>query len=102
MGKDMIASGAYPFGRTATNRAFAAGALTCFAAPCLTLSSLRAQRPSRPCRGPAAAPSNIRLARSAVVFNQPAATLFPLTADRPHVFPLPPTTPKEISRCVKN
>jgi len=47
-------------------------------------------------------PPTSRVARSGLAFDQPAATLFPLTADRPHVFPLPPTTPKEISRCVKN
>ena len=83
MGKYLIRAVQYASIQGSANRAFADASLQRFAGGRVTLSSLLARRVSRPCRGSDFSPSIIRCGRSALVFDQPAATLFPLMAVLP-------------------
>lgn len=83
MCKNLIKAIKYVASQDSANRAFAHASLQRFVGVRLTLSFLPARRVARPCRGLAFSPFIIRRGRSALVFDQPAATLFPLMAVLP-------------------
>ena len=83
MCKNLITTVKYVGSQDSANRAFADAALRPVVGARVTLSSSIARRVSRPCRGLAFSPFTIRRGRSALVFDQPAATLFPLMAVLP-------------------
>ena len=80
---NLITTVKYVGNQDPVKRAFADAALRRLVGARATLSFLLARRVSRPCRGLAFSPFIIRRGRSALVFNQPAATLFPLMAVLP-------------------
>ena len=77
MGKNLIKTVKYVASQDSANRAFAHASLQHFVGARVTLSSLLARRVARPCRGLAFSPLIIRRGRSALLFDQPTATLFP-------------------------
>ena len=83
MCKNLIKTVKYVASQDLANRAFADAALRRVVGVRVTHSFLLARRAARPCRGLAFSPFIIRRGRSALVFDQPAATLFPLMAVLP-------------------
>jgi hypothetical protein len=83
MCKNLITTVKYVASQDSVNRAFADAALQRVVVARVTHSSLLARRVSRPCRGLAFPPFIVRRGRSALVFDQPAVTLFPPMAVLP-------------------
>jgi hypothetical protein len=83
MGKNLDRTVEYVSCEGLANSAFADAALRRVVGACLTLSSLLDLCVARRCRGLAFSPFIIRRERSALVFDQPTATLFPLMAVLP-------------------
>ena len=77
MGKNLMRTAKYASSKDSANRAFAGAALRRVVGARVTLSSLLDRRVARPCRGLAFSPLIIRRGRSALLFDQPTATLFP-------------------------
>ena len=83
MCKNLITTVKYVGSQDSVNRAFADAALRRVVVARVKHSSLLARRVSRPCRGPAFSPFIVRRGRPALVYDPPAATLFPPMAVLP-------------------